>query len=262
MAETSGFQVDEQGPRYYETYVSYIMEPFVDALVTAGVRAGESVLDVACGTGFATRAASKVVGPKGRVVGLDINPNMLAMARSIPHDENVSWERGSALELPYNDNEFDAVICQQGVQFFPDTGAGLTEMARVSTSRLAFTAWSALKDSPYLAAAWEMLSRHCGIDPGEYASGFCERDQIARWGEAAELPSFGINLVEAAVTLPPISDFLPKHLKTIPFAGKFFELDQSDQETGIRYVDQALSDYRRADGLQVPFRSYLANATA
>ena len=258
MSETSGFQVDEQGPRYYETYVTYFMEPFVDALVTAGVRTGQTVLDVACGTGFATRAASEKVGPAGRVVGSDVNPNMLAMAQSVPHGKNVSWEQASALELPFDDNAFDTVICQQGVQFFPDIAAGLREMARVSRQRVTVTAWSALKELPYLATAWDMLTRHCGTDPSDYASGFSERDEVAGWFAAADLSLTSIELVEAVVPLPPIIDYLPKHLRTIPFAGNFFNLDQAAQEEAVRTVDQKLSDYRTEEGLQVPFRSYLA----
>lgn len=258
MSEKSGFQVDDQGPRYYESYVTYFMEPFVDGLVTAGVRSGETVLDVACGTGFATRAASEKVGPAGRVVGSDLNQNMLAMAQSVPHGENVSWEQASALELPFDDNEFDAVICQQGVQFFPDAAVGLREMARVSKRGVTITAWSALKESPYLATAWDMLTRHCGTDPSEYASGFSEHDEVARWFAAAELTLTSIELVEAVVSLPPIVDYLPKHLRTIPFVGNFFNLDEGAQEEAVRYVDQGLKDYRTEEGLQVPFRSYMA----
>ena len=124
MNEKSGFQVDEQSPRYYETHVKHFMQPFVDALVTIGVQSGDAVLDVACGTGFATRAASKIVGSEGRVVGSDVNSSMLAMAQTVPHNDNVSWKAASALELPFDDNEFDTVICQPCEQFFPDTAPG------------------------------------------------------------------------------------------------------------------------------------------
>ena len=71
----SGFQVDEQGPKYYQDCVEPIMAPFVRALVKTAVRPGDAVLDVACGTGFATRAAAEATGSAGSVVGTDINPN-------------------------------------------------------------------------------------------------------------------------------------------------------------------------------------------
>jgi ubiquinone/menaquinone biosynthesis C-methylase UbiE len=259
MTEMSGFQVGEQGPQYYETCVKRFMEPFVDALVVAGVRNSETILDVACGTGFATRAASEKVGPAGRVVGSDINLNMLALAQSVPHGENVSWQQASALELPFEDNEFDAVICQQGVQFFPDIAVGLREMARVSGQRVTLTAFSGLKESPYFATAWDMLTRHCGTDPSDYAATFCERDEVAGWFASAGLTLTRSELVEAVVTLPPLADYLPEHLRAVPFAEEFFNLDEAAQEEAVRYVDQQLSDYRTKEGLQVPFRSYLAS---
>ena len=192
------------------------------------------------------------------MVGSDLNLHMLAVAQSVPHGENVSWQQASALELPFDANEFDAVICQQGVQFFPDVAAGLQEMARVSGQGVTVTAFSGLNESPYFAAAWEMLTRHCGTDPSEYVSGFSEHDEVAGWFAAAELNSTSIELVEAVVSLPPIVDYLPKHLRTIPFVGNFFNLDEAAQEEAVRYVDQELSDYRTEGRLQVPFRSYLA----
>lgn len=261
MTEISGFQVAEQGPQYYETCVKRFMEPFVDALVAAGVRTSETILDVACGTGFATRAASERVGPSGRVVGSDLNLNMLAMAQAVPHRENVSWQQASALQLPFDDNEFDAVICQQGVQFFPDVAAGLREMARVSGDRVTLTAFSGLKESPYLAAAWDMLTRHCGTDPSDYAPAFRERNEVAGWFASAGLTLTKCELVEAVVTLPPLADYLPEHLRAVPFAENFFKLEEPAQKEAVRYVGQQLSDYRTKNGLQVPFRSYLASTT-
>ncbi|MHA1564161.1 MAG: class I SAM-dependent methyltransferase, partial [Alphaproteobacteria bacterium] len=76
MGEKPGFQIEEQAPLYYESNVSLFMAPFVVSLVSAAVGKGDTVLDVACGTGFAARAASISVGPSGNVVGSDINPGM------------------------------------------------------------------------------------------------------------------------------------------------------------------------------------------
>ena len=256
---TSGFQVDEQAPRYYEAHVRHFMQPFVEALIAQAVRNGDAVLDVACGTGFATRAASEKVGSKGRVVGTDLNPHMLATARSVAHNGNITWHPASALDLPFADEEFDVVICQQGVQFFPDPGAGLREMARVSKRGIAITAWSALKDSPYLATAWDMLTRRCGTSPAQYATGFSERDDISGWFRAANLQPVSINLVEAVVSLPPVAEYLPDHFMTVPFAGDYFQLGAAARADAVRDVDERLRDFRTADGLDVPFSAYIAS---
>ena len=59
------------------------MTPFVEALIVAVVRTGDSVLDVACGTGFATRAAAEATGRCGTVHGIDLNPAMILTAQSL-----------------------------------------------------------------------------------------------------------------------------------------------------------------------------------
>jgi SAM-dependent methyltransferase len=66
-----------------------------------------------------------------RTTGLDINPGMVQVARSLPSELPISWQAGSALRMPFPDEYFDVVLCQQGVQFFPDRAAGLREMRRV-----------------------------------------------------------------------------------------------------------------------------------
>ena len=87
------------------------------------------VIDVACGTGVVARQALARVGTGGQVVGLDMNPNMLMMARR--RAPSVAWHEGNAMALPFPDHAFDVVVCQQGLQFVPDLSAALEQMRRV-----------------------------------------------------------------------------------------------------------------------------------
>ena len=104
----------------YEHYPGrYILGPWAPLLVdVARLAAGERVLDVACGTGVVARAAAKRVGTTGRVVGVDLNPGMIAVARSLPTTSHVpiEWFERSALDLRFEDTSFDVVLCQQGLQ--------------------------------------------------------------------------------------------------------------------------------------------------
>jgi SAM-dependent methyltransferase len=90
---------------------------------------GKRVLDVACGTGVVARLASERVGSTGSVVGVDINPAMLAVARRIRPD--LEWRKGDAAALPCDSAEFDVVVSQMAMMFFPDPAAALREMRRV-----------------------------------------------------------------------------------------------------------------------------------
>src|SRR6266581_4376739 len=142
------------------------MEPWVHCLVdVAALQPAEHVLDVACGTGFVARLAADRVGAKGRVVGIDLNASMIEAARAASGQgaaTTIEWRTGDAAALPFEDSIFDVVLCQQGVQFFPDRVRALREMRRVlrPEGRLAFTVWRAIGDTPYLAALTDVLSRH------------------------------------------------------------------------------------------------------
>lgn len=266
MTDKSGFQVPEHAPRHYQEQVQYFMAPFVDAMVAASVNPGDSVLDVACGTGFATRSAARVAGPSGRVVGSDVNPGMVAMARSVPWEVKpaISWTEASALDLPFADEEFDSVICQQGAQFFPDVSTGLEEMARVTRPGgcLAATIWAGIDHSPFFTTEFEMLVRFCGVDPEATTSTFVEggREQIDGWFESAGLADATIGYLERNVSLPPVAAYVPEHLKALPWSAGFFKLSIEEREEAIGWLDDRLSGYRTDEGINVPFRSYLASA--
>ncbi len=121
-------------PENYERFfVPAIGRPLAIDLVEAAVLApGEHVLDVACGTGIVARLASERVGPGGTVVGLDVNPGMLGVARaSEPKGATLEWRQADAEKMPFSDGLFDAVLCQMGLQFMEDPLAALREMRRV-----------------------------------------------------------------------------------------------------------------------------------
>jgi ubiquinone/menaquinone biosynthesis C-methylase UbiE len=95
----------------------------------AGPRRGSSVLDLGCGTGALTGAVVERVGAEGAVVGLDLNPQMLAVARRKPWP--AQWIEGRAEALPFPDRHFDAVASQFALMFFDDRTRALREMRRV-----------------------------------------------------------------------------------------------------------------------------------
>jgi SAM-dependent methyltransferase len=99
------------------------------------------------------------------VVGVDLNPGMLSVARSvISTDGPLHWQEASADMLPFPDGSFDVVYCQLGLQFFADRAAALREMRRVldAEGRLALMVWQGIHESPGYAALAEALDRHVG----------------------------------------------------------------------------------------------------
>jgi ubiquinone/menaquinone biosynthesis C-methylase UbiE len=121
-------------PENYEKFfVPAIGEPLAaDLVAAAALRPGERILDVACGTGVVTRLAAARVGEAGAVAGLDVNPGMLAVARSAtPGDATIDWYETSAEAMPLADASFDVVLCQMGLQFIPNKVQALKEIRRV-----------------------------------------------------------------------------------------------------------------------------------
>src|SRR5262245_6533318 len=137
----------------------------------ADLRPGARVLDVACGTGVIARLVARRVGPTGEVVGLDLNPGMLAVAASIASNEPattapIRWQEASAMKMPLPDAAFDAVYCQLGLQFFPDRPASLREMFRVLVpgGRLGLMVWRSIENSPGFEGLAGALARHVSSD--------------------------------------------------------------------------------------------------
>ena len=166
MSEHEQWQVTAEAAELYERYPArYILGPWAPLLVEAVALArGERVLDVACGTGLVARIAAQRVGPAGRVVGVDLNPGMIAVARSLPAPiaAPIEWLERSALDLRLPDASFDSVLCQQGLQFFPDKLVALGQMRRVlvHSGRLALSVWIGI--GPYHGAVGEALARYVG----------------------------------------------------------------------------------------------------
>ena len=108
----------------------------------------ERVLDVGCGTGIVARLVRERCGPATRITGIDLNPDMIAVARSIAPE--IAWHQGDALQLPFPDATFDLVLCQQGLQFFRDRAAAAREMRRVLSDggRVALSTWRPMAENP------------------------------------------------------------------------------------------------------------------
>lgn len=152
-------------------YERYAVEGFFaawadDLLTRAELQPGERVLDVACGTGIVSRGAITQVGETGSVTGVDLNAGMLAEAVDhVPAGRQIHWREGDATALPFDDASFDVILCQQGLQFFPDKSAAAAEMRRVLApgGRVLVSVWRSLDHNPYSATVAEALGRH--LDP-------------------------------------------------------------------------------------------------
>jgi arsenite methyltransferase len=104
------------------------------------LRPGERVLDLGCGSGWATRLLARLVsdGPEGfgQVVGVDISDEMIRQARAASKEfENILYVWGSALQIPWEENFFDKVLSVESFYYYPDQDRALAELFRVMAPR-------------------------------------------------------------------------------------------------------------------------------
>lgn len=123
-------------PENYERHLApVVFEPWAEILVdTVRVHPGDRVLDVASGTGVVARIAARRAGPTGRVVATDVSGPMISYAARLPLPENsaaIEYQEAQAADLPFPDESFDVVLCQQGLQFFAERLDAVREMHRV-----------------------------------------------------------------------------------------------------------------------------------
>jgi len=186
----------------YERYfVPRIFRPWAEVMLDAlDVREGEALLDIACGPGTVTKAAAVRAGDGGVVVGTDISPEMLDVARdTTPAAARVRYECAASDALPFEDRAFDAIACQQGIQFFPDRAASIAEMYRVLRpgGRAGLSAWASLADAPFFAVASEAIGTAVPAVAPMLDRSVLDRETLRR-----ELEAGGFDVTVTTVALP------------------------------------------------------------
>lgn len=149
------------GPLLFEHYAT-------DLAGRVTVPAGGRVLELACGTGIATERLRAALPADVEIVATDLNEAMLDLARDKRGGlANVRYQAADALDLPFEDDSFDAVVCQFGVMFFPDKAAGACEAARVLKpgGSYAFNVWDSLERNPAFGIAQTTISGFFDGDP-------------------------------------------------------------------------------------------------
>lgn len=271
MSQQESWQYAGNIAENYECYyVPAIFAPWAPELIAlAAPQSGERVLDVACGTGVVARLAAQHVGAAGTVVGLDISAEMLAVARTLPLPPGaaVEWREASAVAMPLPDAAFDLVLCQQGLQFFPDRPAAVREMYRVLVpgGRVALSVWRPIEQSPGFAAMAQALGRH--ISPE--VEGALARSGPFSLGKTEELHALlsgagfrEVQIQPAVKTLhfPSPEAFVRYSVAASPLAGVVAQVSDAARAALLSDVSTALQPYTSEEGLRFPIETHLAMA--
>jgi SAM-dependent methyltransferase len=159
-------------PKLYEAYmVPMLFEPYaVDLANRLASRSPRRVLEIAAGTGVVTRALASTLPRDTAIVATDLNQPMLDHAAELGTARPVEWRQADAMELSFEDETFDAVVCQFGVMFFPDKAKAFAEARRVLRPGgvFIFNAWDRIEENEFPDAITDALATLFPDDPPRF----------------------------------------------------------------------------------------------
>ncbi len=219
-------------------------------LAAAGVSTGDGVLDVACGTGVLARTAHRLVGPNGAVTGLDIGRGMLAVAEQL--EPGIRWVEGEAGALPFDDGEFDAVVSQFGLMFFPDRVQAIREMLRCVRpgGGIAVAVWDTLDRSEAYPMTVELFRNRAGEAAADALRApfvLGDTDELRSLFEQAGASSFTIQSHHGTARFPSVRSMVEADLRGwLPVMG--VTLDEPLIEQILAEAEDLLAEYVTDEG--------------
>jgi SAM-dependent methyltransferase len=269
LAESfAGFQFAgwERAASTYDATWAGLTRLFVPSLLeAAGAGPGTRLLDVACGPGYVTAAATHL---GATAVGVDFSPTMVRLARE--RHPRLTFETGNAEALPYPDRSFDAVAMGFALSHLPHPERGLCEAARVLRpgGRYAFTVWAGPEESPADRVVEAVVEEFANLDvplpAGPLRFGFGSIDEagatLAGCGFRAD--SVAVRSVNVTWRIASI-DFLfdAERHGGVRMAGLLAAQTPEVLRQIHRALDERLASFRVADGIALPYTAHVVSAT-
>ncbi|SCX83789.1 class I SAM-dependent methyltransferase [Microvirga guangxiensis] len=215
-------------PAIYEQYLgSLLFQPFAEDLAARlkDVAPGR-ILETAAGTGIVTRALVKTLPPKVEIVATDLNQAMLDLAQTKLQAPNVTWRQADAQAIPFEDNSFDAVVCQFGAMFFPDKQAAFREARRVLKpgGRFLFNVWDSLEKNQLSKIVSDQAVEMFPDDPPRFFErmpfGYFEEDRIVEDLKRAGFEYVHIEAIDKVTSAPTARDIAMGLTQGTPLRGE------------------------------------------
>jgi ubiquinone/menaquinone biosynthesis C-methylase UbiE len=259
----SGWQLSGDAPSLYNRFAIRAMEQWTDDLIRqANCKDGERVLDVACGTGFVTLRIKEVSGADCELTGLDVNEGMLNAARKNP---GVNWQLGSATAMPFPDASFDVVLCQQGLQYFPDRQAAMKEIARVLVpgGRVSLNVWGRIERQAFFAAFVDACAEFLGPETRamfDLNFSLNTSEELHRLASGAGLKDAKVRFEHRTMRAPDASKYGMGFVQASPVAGNFLALSEENKQRFGAFIAKQLESYVDDAGMAVPQENHYLTA--
>lgn len=258
MADHDRGQLETSAAEVYESlFVPALFGRFADPIADAVVLGAlDSVVDVACGTGVLTRSLAGRT--EGRVVGVDVNPAMVAVARRA--GGNIEFVEGDAMDLAFEDRAFDVATCQFGIMFYPHPARGIAEMARVA-HRGTVAVWDSIERSDGYTAMQELFRDELGEDAAAsldapFAVG--EDGVLEALFEEAGLSDVAFSRIEGSGRFTSIDQWVTTEVRGWTLGDSVSDQQLADLVTVAR---QRLGRFTNSDGCEFGMTAKIASWT-
>lgn len=159
-------------PQLYHNYlVPLIFVPYAaDMAQRLASRSVARILEIAAGTGVVTRALASMLPKHVDIVATDLNQAMLDQASILGTQRAVEWRQADAMQLPFADGSFDAIVCQFGVMFFPEKTKAFSEARRVLKHGgvFIFSVWDRIEENEFADTVTTALESIFPNDPPRF----------------------------------------------------------------------------------------------
>ena len=241
----------------YERFWAAQLRPAQDLLLTfAGIRGGERVLDVACGTGLVTLQAASSTGPLGQVVGTDISEQMGERASAEARRRGVghaTFQRMDAETLDLPDATFDVAICALGLMYVPDPRRALQEMHRMLApgGRAVAAVWGARKQCGW-AEIFPIVESRVQSDVCPMFFHLGTGDTLAQAFRDAGFGGVRAERITTELAYEGEGQAIGAAFAGGPVAMAYSRFDESTRESAHAAYLESIAAFRRGSGYRVP----------
>jgi ubiquinone/menaquinone biosynthesis C-methylase UbiE len=255
-------------PEFYDRkLVPLLFEPYAIDLAKRVARLKpRQVLEVAAGTGVVTRRLLDVLPRETQITATDLNEPMLDLARlRVGRDARVTWRQADALNLPFDDGAFDAVVCQFGLMFLPDKPQGMHEFRRVLSKggHLILSVWDALEHNPSARIANDVIAEFFPTDPPRFFDvpyGSHDVKELRRIASAAGFTDIEIITLQIEGTSPSAKDAAEGFVRGTPMANALLERAPRKFDEIVKRTSECLAAEYGASPLRIPLQAHIMTA--